>query len=115
MTLSSQESREVQISERELEQSYFEENLSSNVTETFLFLADRAEHFQKVIKPNQNRLIVSDRGFISGIAYSMARGEKNLDRLIELNRYVMEGILPDLVIFFEISEKELINRLSKKN
>ncbi len=58
------------------------ENLSSNIAETFLFLADRAEHFKRVIETNRNKhLIVSDRGFISGIAYSMARGERDLDQI----------------------------------
>jgi dTMP kinase len=90
--------------------------LNSSVAETFLFLADRAEHRKVVIEPNlkRGRLVVSDRGFISGIAYSLANGEENLDRLIELNRYAMAGIFPTLVIFFEIGERELVNRLKRE-
>ena len=39
----------------------------SKQAEILLFLADRAEHFEEVIKPNKSKLIVSDRGLISGL------------------------------------------------
>ena len=40
----------------------------SKKAELFLFLADRNEHYEKVIKPNLNNLILSDRSLISGIS-----------------------------------------------
>jgi len=58
----------------------------ASLAEVFLFLADRNEHINKVIKPNLDRLIISDRGFISGIAYGVARGldeEMLLESLIK--------------------------------
>ncbi len=89
--------------------------LKSKRAETLLFLADRAEHYQEVIKPNRaSKLIISDRGFISGIAYALANGE-DFETLIELNSYAMEGDLPDLVVLFEIDESILRERLSQKS
>lgn len=35
-----------------------------------LFLADRAEHSERILKPNADKLIISDRSLISGIAYA---------------------------------------------
>ena len=37
----------------------------SGRAEIFLFLADRAEHYEKVLKPNYGNLILSDRSFVS--------------------------------------------------
>jgi len=79
-------------------------------TELLLFLADRAEHYDKVIKPNADKLILSDRGFLSGIAYALTNHkELNLDFLIELNKFALEGYLPEKIIFFKTT-KELIEK-----
>ena len=43
----------------------------SSRAEIFLFLADRAEHYEKIIKVNKHKLILSDRSFVSGLAYAM--------------------------------------------
>ena len=58
--------------------------------EILLFLADRAEHFEKLVAPNLSRLILSDRGFISGLAYALANDE-NLDEnvLLKLNKFAL--------------------------
>jgi dTMP kinase len=39
---------------------------NSSLAEMFMFLADRAEHTQEIILKNKNKLIISDRSFISG-------------------------------------------------
>jgi len=85
--------------------------VKSSMAEMFLFLADRAEHIEDVIKPNIERLIVSDRSLISGMAYA-----KNLDNqtLAIINKLAVENIMPDLVIILKLNEDELILRLSEK-
>ncbi len=88
-------------------------NLSSRA-KLFLFLADRAEHIQKVVKPNLNRPVFSDRGFISGVAYAFAKDTLSLKELCKLNNLAMEGIYPNGVIFLEISKTCLKERLKKK-
>jgi len=78
----------------------------------FLFLADRAQHIQEVIKPNlSKKLIVSDRGFISGIAYAFANGGLSLKELCYLNALAQDGVYPDKIIFLEISKVELKKRI----
>ncbi|RBQ26791.1 MULTISPECIES: dTMP kinase [Arcobacteraceae] len=83
----------------------------SNIAEMFLFLADRAEHTQEVIIPNLDKLIISDRSFISGIAYAK---DENIEQLLELNRFATQNNFPNKIILLELSKNELINRLSKK-
>lgn len=83
--------------------------------EILLFLADRAEHFEKLIQPNLGRLILSDRGFISGIAYALANDE-NLDEnvLLELNKFALNDKFADKIIFFEASPELINSRLKSR-
>lgn len=78
-------------------------------TEFLLFLADRAEHTAKIIKPNQNKLIISDRSLISGIAYA-----KDILQAKEFNLFATDNILPDLVIILKLDEETLRYRLGQK-
>ena len=94
--------------------------LSSNIkigkrAEILLFLADRAEHFEKLIQPNLGRLILSDRGFISGIAYALANDE-NLDEsvLLELNKFALNDKFADKIVFFEASRDLISSRLKNR-
>ncbi|MEA3455113.1 MAG: dTMP kinase [Campylobacterota bacterium] len=90
------------------------DRLSSKRAELLLFLADRAEHYEEVIKPNSDRLILSDRGFISGIGYALANGDFDFETLVKLNRFALEDQLPDKVILFLINMQTLQERTSQK-
>ncbi|RDU62878.1 dTMP kinase [Helicobacter sp. MIT 14-3879] len=79
-----------------------------NKTQTMLFLADRAKHAQDILYPNLNKLIISDRSLISGIAYSSL----NFDLLVKINLELSP--LPNLAIILKTNEKILQSRLSKK-
>ena len=58
------------------------ENLNiSHQSEMFLFLADRAEHYEKIIKPNRDKIVFCDRSFVSGIAYAMTNLGLNLNEI----------------------------------
>ena len=83
----------------------------SKKAEMFMFLADRAEHTQEVILKNQDKLIISDRSFISGIAYAK---DEEINSQIELNRLATSNTFPQKVILLELSPKELEHRLSQK-
>lgn len=87
--------------------------VSSKKAELFLFLADRAEHYFEVVKPNRDkRLVFSDRGFISGIAYAKTnQKEFEFDKLVELNRLAINGDMPDIVFLFITNEDIIKERL----
>ena len=91
------------------------DSLSSKRAELLLFLADRAEHYEEIIKPNKDKLILSDRGFLSGIGYALANGDFDFDLLVLLNKFALQDQLPDKVILFLTDIKTLKMRISQKN
>ncbi len=82
--------------------------------ELLLFLADRAEHYDTVIAPNRDGLVISDRGFLSGIGYAMASGDTTLEELIALNQYALRGDWPDEIIFLQTDFPALRSRMAAK-
>src|SRR5574344_1410101 len=66
---------------------------------------------REVILKNKNELVISDRSFISGIAYAL---DEEIDKLIELNRLATSNNFPQKVILLELSKEELEKRLSQK-
>lgn len=80
-----------------------------NLTQTLLFLADRADNTHKVIRPNNDKLIISDRSLISGIAYS----QLDFTLAKEINLAVAKR--PNLAIILETNEAILTSRLERKN
>ena len=65
-------------------------SIKSKYAEILLFLADRAEHFDEIIKINLDKDIFSDRGFISGIAYAMNYVD-DIDILINFNKFALNN------------------------
>ncbi|MCF6200653.1 MAG: dTMP kinase [Hydrogenimonas sp.] len=84
-------------------------------SEVLLFLADRAEHTEKVVRPNLHRMILSDRSFISGIAYAHVHEKIEIDTLLQLNRFATSNIFPDRIILFHINKRDLRERMGKKS
>jgi dTMP kinase len=88
--------------------------LFSKCAELLLFLADRAEHYVQVIKPNRDKNIISDRGFLSGIGYALANGDFEFEYLVKLNKFALEDTFPDLIILFITDMETLKQRTSEK-
>ena len=92
-----------------------EDKLSFNA-ELFLFLADRALHYDTVVKDARNtHTVISDRGFLSGVAYACAN-YPSLDRnfLLSLNRYALDEHYPDKVVLFVTTQSLVHERLGMK-
>ncbi|MDD2369781.1 MAG: dTMP kinase [Sulfuricurvum sp.] len=89
-------------------------NLTSKTAELLLFLADRAEHTEAVILPNMNKLIISDRSAVSGMAYASVQDLCDESTLVMLNRLATNGTLPDTVFILKLTPEELAYRLSQK-
>jgi len=83
-------------------------------SEILLFLADRAEHIESLVYPNLNKMILSDRSFISGIAYAYVNEKIDIKKLLELNRFATNSIFPDRVVLFTIDKATLKSRLTAK-
>lgn len=91
------------------------DSLSSKRAELLLFLADRAEHYEEIVKPNRDKLVLSDRGFLSGIGYALASSDFDFDLLIMLNKFALQDHLPDKVILFLMDFETLKERMSQKS
>jgi len=92
-----------------------EDSLASKRAELLLFLADRAEHYEEIIEPNKDKIVISDRGFISGIGYALANGDFDFEELVRLNRFALKEHFPDKIILFLTDMKTLEERTSAKS
>ena len=88
----------------------------SYTAELFLFLADRALHHDTVVKPfKETKTVVSDRGFLSGIAYACANhGDIDEPFLLEMNRMALNHTFPDKIVLFLTNEALIKERLGNK-
>ena len=85
----------------------------SQLAEMFLFLADRAEHSFEVLQKAQqnNKIVISDRGFISGVAYANLPIQQSL----ELNIMALDKVMANKIVILTLDEDELKKRLSNKS
>ncbi len=91
---------------RNLLLEYNSTDLSSKA-EFFLFLADRAHHIERVIKPalKNNSIVLCDRYNDSTIAYQGAARNLDIDKIKEVSEYATSGLLPDLTFYLDIDPK----------
>jgi len=84
----------------------------SPVSRMFLFLADRAETFKQFghLMNKGKQLLVSDRGYISGIAYAMMDEVAIKYELEWMNELAMNNTFPDLVILIKATKDTIIER-----
>jgi dTMP kinase len=80
--------------------------------EALLFAADRAEHTEKVIKPNlmEGRIVVSDRYLYSSLAYQGAAGA-SLNWIRKINA---AAIKPDLALYLDVPVDVILRRCKGK-
>ena len=90
------------------------DSLASKRAELLLFLADRAEHYEEIIEPNKDKIVISDRGFLSGIGYALANGDFDFKELVTLNKFALKNHFPDKIILFVTTMETLQQRTSEK-
>jgi dTMP kinase len=88
--------------------------VQSAKAEFLLFLADRAEHMQEVVVPNLDKLVISDRSVVSGVAYALVQENISETAILHLNRFATDGNYPDILFLLELTPEELSFRLSQK-
>ncbi|MCD6260087.1 MAG: dTMP kinase [Helicobacteraceae bacterium] len=99
---------------RDIREMVLSARAQSKKAEFLLFLADRAEHIKEVIEPNLDRMIISDRSAVSGVAYALTQGEISKTDLVALNDFATDKIYPQKVFLLRLSKEELEYRLSQK-
>ncbi|WP_297483339.1 dTMP kinase [Sulfurimonas sp.] len=99
---------------KEIREMVLSAKTKSKRAEFLLFLADRAEHVAEVIEPNLDKMIISDRSAVSGVAYALIQGDIDKKSLIELNNFATKGVYPQKVFLLRLTKEELEFRLSQK-
>ena len=85
--------------------------------EALLFMADRAEHVQKVVEPAlaDGFHVVSDRWAYSSFVYQGYGRGLDVAELRQLSDWSMQGLWPDLVVFLDIPLETGVNRVDVRN
>ena len=76
----------------------------SPVCESFLFLADRAQNVDCLIKPalEEGTIVICDRHTDSSVAYQGYGRGLDIDRIKMLNNIATSGLKPDLTIVLDV-------------
>lgn len=88
----------------------------SSRAEMFLYLADRAQHIDKIVKPaiESGKIVLCDRHTDSTLAYQgYARG-LNVERIRTLNAVATDNLKPNLTLMYDIDIESAQKRVGKE-
>lgn len=79
------------------------------LAETFLFQADRAQHFAKVVLPalEEGKLVISDRSLDASIAFQGYARRVGVDLVEQLSMLATQGHIPDLTILLDLDPSQV--------
>jgi dTMP kinase len=83
-------------------------NEMHELTETFLFCADRAQHVLEVIRPalDGGQVVISDRYTSSTLVYQGLAGGLGLELVESLSMMATGGLQPDLLVVLDLDPAE---------
>lgn len=92
----------------------YDGEVSSNC-ESFLFLADRAQHIDTIIKPaiEKGQIVLCDRHTDSTVAYQGYGRMLDLKQIHELNKIATNGVKPDKTFILDIDIETSLDRIGK--
>ena len=92
----------------------YEGDVSPNC-ESFLFLADRAQHIDTIIKPaiERGEIVLCDRHTDSTVAYQGYGRGLDLNQINMLNTIATSGFKPDITFVFDIDIETAQKRVGK--
>lgn len=81
-------------------------------TEALLYAASRAQHVEEKIKPHleSGAVVISDRYFFSSLAYQGFSRGLGIEKVMEINEFAINGVLPDRILFFDIDPSTALQR-----
>lgn len=85
--------------------------------EALMTAADRAQHIAEVVRPtlDAGRSVVSDRSLYSTLAYQGYGRRLNVDEVMAVNSWAIDGTWPELVIFLEAADELIAQRLADRH
>ncbi len=88
----------------------------SSKCETFLFLADRAQHMDVIVRPavEKGKIVLCDRHTDSTVAYQGYGRGIDIERINALNNIATGGDKPDLTFVFDIDADTSMQRVGSE-
>ena len=85
-------------------------------TEALLYAASRRQHLREKVLPaiEKGKIVLCDRFVDSSLAYQAYGREIELDKVVAINDFAIEGYYPDLTIFLDIDAKTGLERLADR-
>lgn len=86
-------------------------------TEALLYAAARRQHLvEKVIVAlNEGKIVLCDRFVYSSLAYQGHARGLGIDEVFTINKFAIEGYMPDLTILFDIDPQIGLDRIAKNS
>ena len=87
------------------------------VTESLLMAASRSQHVEELIIPaiKEKKIVLCDRFVISSLVYQGYARNLGIDKILKLNEFATLDTKPDMILFFDVSEKNILDRRKKRN
>lgn len=85
-------------------------------TEALLIAAARADHVQHLIKPSleAGKVVLCDRFIDSSLAYQGVGRGLGVDDVFEVNRWAVDGVMPDVVVLLQLDPREGLQRVTRR-
>jgi dTMP kinase len=87
-----------------------------NKAEFLLFAADRTQHISSIVTPalEQGNIVISDRSFISSIAYQGYGRGLDKEMINKVNTWAMNDAMPDLIIYLALDPEIAFKRIAER-
>lgn len=84
-------------------------------TEALLYAASRGQHIHEKISPalKEGKIVLCDRFVLSSLAYQGVGRSLGIKEVKSINDFAIQGIEPDLVLFFHIDAEVSLERKTK--
>ncbi|ADG40926.1 thymidylate kinase [Leuconostoc kimchii IMSNU 11154] len=81
-----------------------EDNGMDDRTEALLYTAARRQHLVETVLPalKAGKVVISDRYVDSSLAYQGGGRGLGVDHIWQINQFAIDGLLPDLTIYFDL-------------
>src|SRR5699024_3094387 len=84
-------------------------------TEALLYAAARRQHLIEKIIPalEQGKIVLCDRFIDSSLAYQGHARGIGMEEVLQINRFAIDGLLPDLTLFFDLPPAIGLQRIAE--
>lgn len=102
---------------REIKEIILKDFRISPLAELLLYLADRCQHVEEVIKPalRMQKIVISDRFADASLAYQGYGRGLSIELIEKFNELVTGGVLPDITFLLDLEPEKAVLRAKKKD